>query len=341
VADRHQGPAPAGPGVTGIRRRAKAAIRAAVAAGLLGYLFSLIPVSRVLEALTTIHPVYIAIVFCIALCMQCLISMRLKLIAGAQDVRVSVARALGINLAAMFYGLFVPGGNVSRGAIRAYKLSRPSGKLLAAAASIVFDRLIATVALGVIGQIFWLLDRPGDMIPIGLAFFLMWAAPVGIYSVLRFEATVAFVRRWFERHGTLRSHLPGLSRIRDAVYRFRRLSFSRLSIFFATSIAAQLMTCASFYVLALGLGIEVSFVQMAWVSTATTLLAMVPITPSGIGVREGALVFFLGQYHVPGAAALALSFLVFICTVLLVGFLGGLLELKGWLGAGATEKGPA
>lgn len=326
------------PSAAYLRRWAKIAIRVAVAAGLLGYLFSLIPVSQVLKTLATIDAGYIAVVFLIALGVQVLISLRLRLIAGQQGIRVSLARALDINLAAMFYGLFVPGGNLSRGAIRAYKLSRPSGRLMAAAASIVFDRLVATVALGVVGQIFWLLDRPWATVPIGLTFFIIWAGPISAYQILRFEGPITNAKRWLDRLGAIQARLPRLTKLRDSIHRFRRLSLNSLSIVLAASISAQLLSCIVYYLLAAGLGIEVSFVQMAWISTATTLLTMVPISPSGIGVREGVLVLFLSEYNVPGASALALSFLVFICTILLVGLLGGLLELRSWIGAEAPDK---
>lgn len=129
------------------RRLAKAAFRIAVAAGLLSYLFSKIPVSRAMEALVQIETHQVAATFASALAMQCVISQRLRLIADGQGICVSLFRALDINLSAMFYGLFVPGGNLSKGAIRAYKLYRRSGRLMAAAAATIFDRLVATVAL--------------------------------------------------------------------------------------------------------------------------------------------------------------------------------------------------
>jgi hypothetical protein len=53
---------------------------------------------------------------------------------------------------------------------------------------------------------------------------------------------------------------------------------------------------------------------------------MIPISISGLGVREGALLFLLKPYGVWGEEALALSLIIFGITVLLIGAIGGLLE---------------
>ncbi len=319
--------------IPGPRRWATTVFRIAVSAGLLGFLFSRIPVAQVLEALGRIDFRYAAAVFATALAVQFLVSHRLKLIAAAQGIQVSLFRALEINLSAAFYGLFVPGGNLSRGAIRAYKLYRQSGQLVAATASTVFDRLVATAALGVVGQLFWLLDWPLTTVPIGIAFVALWIGPVAAHQTLRFEGVRTGIKRWLDRTGlrSVRMRWLAGTTLRDSLRRLEQMSLGRWSSILTASVLAQILSCLSYYLLAVGLSIEVSFIQIAWISMATTGLTMLPISPSGIGVREGALVVLLGQYGVPGASALALSFMVFICTILIVGLLGGVLEARSWI----------
>jgi hypothetical protein len=62
---------------------------------------------------------------------------------------------------------------------------------------------------------------------------------------------------------------------------------------------------------------------------------MVPISVSGLGIREGASLLLLLPYGVPGEKALALSFLIFATTLLLIGALGGLLEARKQIFSGA------
>jgi hypothetical protein len=55
-----------------------------------------------------------------------------------------------------------------------------------------------------------------------------------------------------------------------------------------------------------------------------------PISLSGIGVREGSLVLLLREYGVSGGDAVALAFLLFVLT-LAQNSLGGIFELKNVL----------
>jgi hypothetical protein len=86
-----------------------------------------------------------------------------------------------------------------------------------------------------------------------------------------------------------------------------------------------------YYLLAISLGIDISFLTMGWIRSVVTLVLMVPISISGLGVREGLLLWFLEPYRTTGGDTLALSFLVFSVTVLFVGVLGGFLEGRNLL----------
>lgn len=56
------------------------------------------------------------------------------------------------------------------------------------------------------------------------------------------------------------------------------------------------------------------------------LVLLLPITISGLGVREGALLVLLGSEGVGEVPAVALGILVFATTVLIPGLLGGARE---------------
>ena len=56
------------------------------------------------------------------------------------------------------------------------------------------------------------------------------------------------------------------------------------------------------------------------------LVAILPISVAGLGVREGAMVILLAPCGVAAADALTYALLAFATTILAVGLLGGLLE---------------
>ena len=78
--------------------------------------------------------------------------------------------------------------------------------------------------------------------------------------------------------------------------------------------------------LARSIGISLSFLQMGWINSVVLFTTQLPFTVAGgLGIREVTLVTLLPTLGVSSDLALALSFLIFIRSVLLA-LLGGLLE---------------
>jgi hypothetical protein len=94
----------------------------------------------------------------------------------------------------------------------------------------------------------------------------------------------------------------------------------------ALSILAQLLVVSIYCLLARSLDINTSIFTLGWISSAVVLATMIPVSISGFGIREGILFLLLKPYGVVGENVLALSFLVFGVTLLLVGTIGGVLE---------------
>ena len=80
----------------------------------------------------------------------------------------------------------------------------------------------------------------------------------------------------------------------------------------------------SVYLLALTARIEVvDYATAVLLLSAVNLVTVLPISINGLGVREGTVVFLLGQFGVQSERALVLSLLIFAMG-LLVGVVGGL-----------------
>ena len=79
------------------------------------------------------------------------------------------------------------------------------------------------------------------------------------------------------------------------------------------------------YLLAMALNINISFLNIGWVRSVIIIFTTLPISFSGVGLREGGFIVLLGTYGVPSEEALALAFLVF-ATVLFLAGVGGLME---------------
>ncbi len=104
----------------------------------------------------------------------------------------------------------------------------------------------------------------------------------------------------------------------------RHLPTLAICLFFSACYEGLLVLAA--YQFALGLGIQVSYLNLLWIMTLVSTSQALPITFAGIGVRDVALTYLLGGLGVPGAEAIALSFAVLALNVVL-GLPGSVLQI--------------
>jgi glycosyltransferase 2 family protein len=299
--------------------------RVFIAFGILYYLFRKVPVSHVISTIANANSNYLFSSLLITILMSLVVSYRLKLLAENQGVPVTTLQAFEINAAALFYGLFLPGGNLAAGLIRFYKLSSISRKMTEAVASLTFDRIISAIALCIVGISFWFGHFPSNsgFIALGMSFVLTGLILVNF--VVFFDRNSILLKKLSELLDlTILS--SGISKLVTIINRFRRLSSNSIAFILTLSLTSQLLGVVVYYLLALALNIDISFLAMGWIRCAVVLITMIPISISGLGVREGSLLLLLKPYGIDSDESLALSFLIFTMTVVMIGFIGGLLE---------------
>jgi glycosyltransferase 2 family protein len=82
------------------------------------------------------------------------------------------------------------------------------------------------------------------------------------------------------------------------------------------SVLLQAIVVLSVYILARGLSIDATFLQLLVFVPLISLISLIPISISGLGLREGAYVFFLSSIGVRPDLAMTLSLLHFLSVVL-------------------------
>ena len=281
----------------------------------------------VLTALRAARVEFIVAAFFVNLAVQVAIAHRLSLLAGVQGAGLSTGEVMEINLVTQFYALFLPGGGVAAILIRFYRLTRDDRRYTAILAAILCDRLLATATLCAAGLIFWLLDGP-ERPPQALLVLVLSSAATALGLWPMFHPAPA---RWI---GPLAARLPLARtlwpRLADALALFRAIPRSGQLHLAALSIGAHVMGIAVYFLLAGGLGLSVPFVALGWMRSIAMLVAILPFSISGLGLREGAMVALLGQRGVPGDTAVGYALLVFAITILSVALVGGLLEAYRW-----------
>ncbi len=300
-------------------------LRLSIAFGILYYLLRKIPLSEVIASLSSAKVNYVIAAFLLSIFLQLILVHRLKFLTDKQGMSLSIFQLLEINLAVVFYRLFLPGGNLMGGAIRFYKLSRLKNKRAEALATVIFDRIAATIAVCAIGILFWIVDFPSNSGYTGPSMIVSLGVLLILYILLFGRRTPLFLSKYFKLVNP--SFIPQkFHKLLLSLNQYQNLSLSSLAFIFTISITAQLLGILIYYLLAISLGINISFITIGWIRSAVVIITMVPISISGLGVREGMLLFLLKPYGILEEEALALSFLVFGATLLLIGAIGGLLE---------------
>lgn len=108
--------------------------------------------------------------------------------------------------------------------------------------------------------------------------------------------------------------------------RFLLLKSERRALLFGSALLIHLVTATACYALARGVGAQLSVADAGVLIPPVVLLTAVPISISGWGVREGAMVACLGLAGVPSEEALSVSLLLGAISVI-IGLIGGAIWL--------------
>jgi hypothetical protein len=190
---------------------------------------------------------------------------------------------------------------------------------------IVWDRLSATISLCLVGLGCWLL-APGPKPTWAAVAFSLGTAAILAVMALSHLATRTIV-------SAVPSNTPATTRVqrvlkslRSALREAARLTASDHAASLALSVATQILGTGVYLALAAAIGVRVPAFDIGWIRAAVMLVLLLPITISGLGVREGALMVLLAGQGVGQAPAVALGVLVFGATVLAPALIGGLSE---------------
>lgn len=128
-----------------------------------------------------------------------------------------------------------------------------------------------------------------------------------------------------------------------ALVRFLLLQSERRALLFGLALLIHLVTAAACYALARGVGAQLSMADAGVLIPPVVLLTAVPISISGWGVREGAMVACLGLAGVPSEQALSVSLLLGAISVI-IGLVGGAIWLaspeRGSYSAAKAQEAP-
>lgn len=239
---------------------------------------------------------------------------RWRLFLRMQGFALSFSRVAEISFVAHFFNAFLL-GSTGGDLIKAYYVARETHHRKTEAATTVFaDRLIGLFSMlflsvvMVLPNLNWVLSHRGTKAAVFLL-FMMFAG----CAALVFLAFQGGVSKFFPGARQILRKLPFGELLETSIDSCRELGRQKLMLFYAflLSMLLNVFCVFQFTAIAKGLNLEIPVSAMFCIVPMIISIAALPITPSGLGVRENLFVIMLssGDFNVEPTPALSLSLL--------------------------------
>lgn len=287
-------------------------LRVGLSLAMLGVLVWRVPsfdLSEVVPEMSVHTVVWLIVAAALTLGALVLSALRWQRVLEVLGLHAGLRRLLSHYLACQFVSNVLPttiGGDV----LRVSRLSRETGETPNTFASVVLERLTGWLVLPVISVAGFLVNPPlqhlgtATRVALGLAFATLLGLGILLYAVAdqRIGGRFAAKDGWRRFAGAV--HL-GLDRLR----REPRAAANVLLVGFAYQIVLVLAAVAA----AQALGVRpAGLTALLAFFPAVAIAQVLPIGISGLGVREGAFVLFLGPLGVATEEAIALGLLLYL-----------------------------
>jgi uncharacterized protein (TIRG00374 family) len=308
------------------RKNLFGALRVLISAALMGYLLATTNLGDLLAMIRSWNAIYFVIALLLAILRNVIFAYRWKITLAVSGIEVSFPTLVKFYFVGTFFNLFLPtalGGDVVRG----YDLATHSGKRIAAVTSVLVERIVGFFALAFVALVALLLGSgtikdTAVITVILIACFGYFALTIIVFNakvMKRLIAMLKFVTLWDlgER----------LDRMYDSLHAFTAHK-AILWQCFALSSICQTLAILGAYLLALAIGLKLALVYFFMILPMIWIITMIPLSINGLGLREGAFVFFFTKVGVSDSTALLLSFLNF-SQMIVLGLIGGIIYLLG------------
>ncbi|MFQ6105428.1 MAG: YbhN family protein, partial [Candidatus Glassbacteria bacterium] len=256
-----------------------------------------------------------------------------QVLLNVQNVGIPFRTILSLNFTSLFIGRFLP-STMGSDLVKIYGVSRGISRSVDAVASVIALMIASSMPIFVIG-------------PVGLIFVHTYISSHVLYMILGLSAvyfmalsllinhrvvhfTVTLARRLLKRE------MSSFSRFVMA-FPFFWSHKSKMLIIVLGSFVTQTMVFVVMYLASISLSQDISFSYFITFGPIITLIAMLPISISGLGVRESAFVYFFSFANVPSEVAFSISILSFL-VLISPSLIGAYLYFKRGIGVDYAGK---
>jgi len=323
------------------KRAGKIILKIVLSVGILVYLFSQISLLPFWEAFLDARHNYIILAFLLYIIGQMLSAFKWRLVATILGFRRRFKRFLAYYFIGMFFNLFLL-GSIGGDVGKVYLLAGRRDSRMRAGYSILADRFTGGMALATIAIIALVSSPSIGVIPLWLK-LLHWAGldigisspSIGVISLwLNIGLIGACAAAWILVI-TFPRFLPFLPWLTQWAKKVKLGDFTvywshpgRMSLAIFISFVFQIINIWVFALLGMSLDLGVPLGYYFVIVPLVDLISILPISISGIGVREGSYVGLLYLAGVEPSKGLAFGLLGFL-VVMVASLLGGIIYIFG------------
>lgn len=299
--------------------------------GIFIYIVHDIGAEKIYGALTGIDPVLMTVAFLIFFPRIALSTYKWQMVAKTQGIEINLLKMIQINIIGLFYGTITPSGLGDW--IRIFYLKEESGDCFGKCTSNViidqFIELFSLFILALLGSVLIIEHFPGIVVS------LFCCGALFAFIIFLFEE-----KRQGKRLLRVVYDIFVPERLKDTVaaefdaFYHGIPPLSKLVIPFLIGVFCYSLFFVQIYIVALSFSIDIPLPEFILVYAIASLIGLIPVTVSGLGTREGALIHLLAIYGVAEQDAVAISLAGYVITYLLPSIMGGILSLA-WASKGA------
>lgn len=306
----------------GLGNRVKQGLRLTLSAGILYVLFSQLDWQKASALIAQLNPFWLLPLILLMVIDRVWMAWKWRLLLRVLGPTPSLYDCIRVYYVSSFQGLALPLGGLGPDIVRYAHLRSSSISRHAVAISIVVERILGIIATGLLavlgGAILLYMVRGGEWSAMWVLFVGCSVAGLLVAAGLLFSSNLQrriyrFLNEkpWFSESTIFSRFASALRKYRDA----NRVLFTN----FVLALVEQLFTVLIFFLGSIAFNVPVSFLACLAVLPISELLERLPISYAGLGVREGALVFFFGLLGIDYSSALVVStsiFAIFLVTLL-------------------------
>jgi uncharacterized protein (TIRG00374 family) len=283
-----------------------------VGIGLFIYLLIRLNVTKIFQEIVKIKPHYFLIAIVFVLIFLFFQTLKWFVIAKKQGIDVPFGEAFKINLMSNFYGFVTPAklGSI----IRADYLSKYKGGIGRGLSNFVIDKILDLSSLFVLAIIFGIVFYnkieiiSKEILYILIAIFLIL---IVISSVFYKKSSSRLILKF-----VYRKFIPNKMK-EKAKITFDSFYENMPSIFFLMlvlifNVISWITNYCIFYFIGLSLGVNLGFIYFLGILPIATLVAQIPITISGLGTRELAMISLFGLFDIEAVKVFSMSLLTIL-----------------------------